>query len=213
METVMPSSDQPPAERPFRGMAVTIGGAVIVCGALALLFLWASGQLNARHAGPWANLGLIAVYGIVVTGAALGIARLGRKVARTPQSDAAKRYARRHAVVMLTYVLVLLGVLYAFIGLHVRGPLAYALAIAPAAPLIAAIAVIGLYLREETDEFQRAIMVEAALWATGGMLAIATVWGFLETFGLVIHLPAWLTFVVWVLLFGFGQGLVRLRYR
>ena len=113
----------------------------------------------------------------------------------------------------MLYVAVLMGVLYAFIGLRVTGPFAYALAAAPAAPLIGAIAVIGLYLREEQDEFQRAIMVEAALWATGGMLAITTVWGFLETFGSSSTCrpgsPSWSGAV----LFGPGQIIARLRYR
>jgi len=73
--------------------------------------------------------------------------------------------------------------------------------------------VIGLYLREETDEFERAIQTEAALWATGGVMAIATTWGFLEMFGLVAHLESWWAFPVWAALLGPGQLLARRRYR
>jgi hypothetical protein len=211
MENVMPGQET--SERPVRGTVVAIVGCVLGCGALAFLFIWATGWLRARHAGVWPILALAGVYAVAVTAVALTGAWLGRRVARVEISSAAKRYARRFTAAMMLYVAVLMGVLYAFIGLRVTGPLAYALAAAPAAPLIGAIAVIGLYLREEQDEFQRAIMVEAALWATGGMLAITTVWGFLETFGLVIHLPSWLTFVVWSVLFGPGQIIARMRYR
>ena len=31
----------------------------------------------------------------------------------------------------------------------------------------------ALYLREETDEFERAVQTESALWAMGGLMAIA----------------------------------------
>jgi hypothetical protein len=213
METLMPTPEPASRERPVRATAVMLVGAVLGCGALAFLFLWASGWLRAHHAGVWAILALAGLYAVAVTAVALTAARLARRVSRIEPSSAAKRYAQRFTAAMMLYVAVLMGVLYAFIGLRVTGPLAYALAAAPALPLIMAIAVIGLYLREETDEFQRAVMVEAALWATGGMLAITTVWGFLETFGLVIHLPSWLAFVVWSVLFGPGQIIARMRYR
>jgi hypothetical protein len=71
----------------------------------------------------------------------------------------------------------------------------------------------GLYLREETDEFERAIQAEAALWASGGMLALATIWGFLELFELVPHIQTWWAFPIWAFLLGPGQVIARRRYR
>jgi len=87
------------------------------------------------------------------------------------------------------------------------------LSIQPVSALVAAIVIMGLYLREETDEFERAVQVESALWATGGMLAIATVWGFLETFRLAPYVPTWAVFPLWALLLGPAQIIARWRYR
>ena len=98
-------------------------------------------------------------------------------------------------------------------SLKPTGPLAWLLAVLPAVPLTAAIVVVGLYLREETDEFQRAVFAESALWATGGLLALANVWGFLEMFRIVPHIPAWIAFPLWAVLFAPSQMIVRRRYR
>jgi hypothetical protein len=89
-------------------------------------------------------------------------------------------------------------------------PLA-ALSALPAAPLLGMIYVFGLNLVEEADEYQRLQKVEASLWATGVLLAAATVWGVLEQQGLVRHVPANAAFYIWFI--GMGIAKASLKFR
>ncbi len=75
------------------------------------------------------------------------------------------------------------------------------------------VAAMGLYLREETDEFERAVNVEGALWATGGILAVTTMWGFAELLAGAPRLPLWLLFPAWAVMFSFGVMISRRRFR
>ena len=111
------------------------------------------------------------------------------------------------------YVVALTGAITAFVRLHPTGPLAYLLAVAPALPIVATIVIMGLYLREETDEFERTVQMESALWAIGGVLVVATVWGFLEMFKLVPHIDSWAVFPAWAALLGPAQIIARRRYQ
>jgi hypothetical protein len=128
-------------------------------------------------------------------------------------SPAAKRYLIRFFPAMAAYV----GVLFASIWLirheNPQGLLLWALAIAPALPIIAVIAIMGLYLVEETDEFVRAMLVQAMLWGIGVTLAGCTAWGFLENVNLVPHLPLYLVFPIFCAAMGLAQPIVRWRYR
>lgn len=128
-------------------------------------------------------------------------------------SPAMRRYLLRFVPAMLAYVVVLSGSILAFENLRPTGPLLWVVAVAPALPIIAVIAIMGLYLMEETDEFQRGMSVQALLWGMGVTLAGATVWGFLENFGLVGHMPTYLAFPVFCGAFGLAQPLVRWRYK
>lgn len=128
-------------------------------------------------------------------------------------SPAMRRYMLRFIPAMLAYVVVLTGSILTFEHLRPTGPLLWAVAVAPALPIIAVIAIMGLYLVEETDEFQRGMSAQALLWGMGITLAAATVWGFLENFGLVAHMPAYLAFPVFCGAFGLAQPLVRWRYK
>jgi hypothetical protein len=40
------------------------------------------------------------------------------------------------------------------------------------------------------------LMVRQCLFAMGFTLAATTIWGFLESYELVDHVPAWLTFII-----------------
>ena len=72
-----------------------------------------------------------------------------------------------------------------------EGPLAYVIAILPALPIIGFFAAIGRYLLDEADEYLRMMMVRQTLVASGFALTVATVWGFLESFGLAAHFDAY----------------------
>ena len=128
-------------------------------------------------------------------------------------SPAAKRYVARFTPAMIAYVVVLYASLWWIKNQAPHGPLLWALAIAPALPVIAVIAIMGLYLVEEQDEFVRSTLVQAMLWGIGATLSGCTAWGFLENVGLVPHLPLYLVFAIFCGSMGLAQPLVRWRYR
>lgn len=128
-------------------------------------------------------------------------------------SPAVKRYIRRFSVAMSLYVVLILGVTVGFRLYHFEGPVAWALAILPALAILATIAVMGLYLKEETDEFQRNVMVESTLWGLGLTLSITSVWGMLEMYVDAPRLPAFLAFPIWCGAMGLAQPLIRRRYQ
>ena len=130
-----------------------------------------------------------------------------------PMSPAARRYMKRFIPSMLLYVVVLAGSLVAIGQFRPQGPLLWALAIAPALPILAVIVVMGLFLVEETDELPRLVMAQSMLWGIGITLAVATVWGFLENADLVPHLSSFLMFPLFCGAMGIAQPFVWRRYR
>ena len=114
---------------------------------------------------------------------------------------------------MMLYVVVLCTVVTAFVHWHPHGPLAYCLAVLPAVPCVGLLAVFGLYIAEEKDEFQRMIGVKAMLWGIGGTLTVTTVWGFLQSFTHVVHLqPIWILPFFWGFL-GVSHPFLMRKYR
>jgi hypothetical protein len=77
-------------------------------------------------------------------------------------------------------------------------------AILPALPIIGIFFAIGRYLVEERDEYIRMLMVRQTLWASSIALSAATIWGFLENFGLVGHADGYWVSICWF--FGLGIG-------
>ena len=109
--------------------------------------------------------------------------------------------------------MLLIAVAWVHVLHPVQGPLAYVLALLPAIPVVAMVAAIGLYFREETDEFERAVRTENAMWATGATLAIATVWGFAEMLAGAPHVDSYIWFPVWAICGGIAEFFVRRKYR
>jgi MFS family permease len=128
-------------------------------------------------------------------------------------NPAARRYYRRLIVTLLLYAASLAVSIGVFIHFRPTGPLAYALAILPAIPVIGILAVFGLYLAEEKDEFQRFIGVQAMLWGIGGLLAVTTVWGFLESFVHIPHLNPINDFAIFWLFAGISIPVLLARYK
>ena len=56
-------------------------------------------------------------------------------------------------------------------------------------------------------------MVQGMLIGLGLMLALASVWGFLEEAGTVPHVKAYWAFVMWCLFWGIAQCVLRIRER
>ena len=117
---------------------------------------------------------------------------------------AQRRYNRSVLLLSAGYALALFGVA-AFFNNHPEpdGASAYLIAVLPALPLLGIFFALGRYLVEEADEYLRLLLVRQALIATALTLSVATVWGFLENFGLVRHVYAYAAAILW---FG-GLGL------
>lgn len=101
------------------------------------------------------------------------------------QSPALRRYLVRLTVLMIIYVVALLIAVRTFRADAISGPAAYALAIAPALPVIGVFWAVMRFLVEERDEFIRLLQVRQCLFATGFCLTIMTIWEFLQNFDLV----------------------------
>ena len=125
-------------------------------------------------------------------------------------SPALRRYNWRIILLSLIYTACLFAAVYLFKHDHVAGPFAWIVALAPAAAVVGFFITIGRYLVEEQDEYLRHQMVRQALIATGIAMVAATAWGFLENFGLVPHLYAYVVAIVWFAGLGVGGCLNRL---
>jgi uncharacterized YccA/Bax inhibitor family protein len=128
-------------------------------------------------------------------------------------NPAQKRYRARFGVAMTAYVVAIVAVSLSFKHLHPTGPLAYALAVLPSLPIIAVIAVIGLYIAEEKDEFVRNTLVESMLWGIGVTCALTSVWGLLEVYMKVPRLWVFMVGPIFCVAYGLANILIRLRYR
>ena len=211
MNPPIASPDTPPS--PARGILATFGIALVGTAGAVALFMFAIDQMRQRHVGGYWILAAAALYGAAILAIAYGASRVGQRLSRTKPTPAARRYRRRFFIAMTAYVAVLMTSAAIFAEVHPPVWVDWLLALAPAVAIMASIVVMGLYLREETDELERAIASESALWATGGLLAIATSWGFLEQFHLVVHVETWAAFPLWAFCLGIANIFVRRRYR
>lgn len=149
---------------------------------------------------------------------ALCLGVLGFVLWLAPQSPAmkqmrpaARRYVMRFLPAMMTYVLVFSVATWVYKARHPMSVEAVLLALAPSLPILAAIRAMMLFLKEETDEYLRSRMLESWALATGLALAACTVWGFLDQFEVVPHLPLWAVFPVWALCLLPAQMLLKRR--
>lgn len=114
-------------------------------------------------------------------------------------SPAQRRYNKHVLILSALYGMTLIIVLSAFARNMISGPVAYLVGILPALPIIGIFFAVGRYLVEEKDEYLRMLTVRQSLIASGFMLSVATVWGFLESVDLVPHADAYYAAVLWFL--------------
>ena len=117
---------------------------------------------------------------------------------------AEKRYNRRVVLLSLGYAVLLLGSIYYLKHHPARGGIDWLIAVLPALPLIGLFAALGRYFVEENDEYRRMVTIRQALVATGFTLSVGTIYGFLESAGLVGHVESFYIAVLWF--FGLGVG-------
>ena len=121
----------------------------------------------------------------------------------TVRTSAWIRYNWRVIWLSLLYAAFLIPAVYGFKHQLVPRSLAYLVAVLPALPIVGLFLATGRYLVEEQDEYVRMLRVREMLWAMGFTLSCATIWGFLDNFGLVGHVDAYWIVVLWY----FGQAI------
>lgn len=130
--------------------------------------------------------------------------------ARAMRTVAWKRYNIRVIWLSLLYCAFLLPAVYGFKHHLIGGAVAWVVAVLPALPVIAIFASMGRYLVEEQDEYVRMLMVRQMLWAMGFTISCATVWGFLDNFGLVGHVDGYWIVMVWYIGLAIGSIINKL---
>jgi hypothetical protein len=128
-------------------------------------------------------------------------------------SSAFRRYNVRMIVTALVYCATLLPAVYTIKHHHPSHLVAILLAMFPALALFSQVVVVGLYLKEETDEFQRELLIQQLLWAAALTLVTTSTWGLLEMLSNVRPLLSFYVFVLYWLFFGLVSLPLRLRYR
>jgi hypothetical protein len=129
------------------------------------------------------------------------------------KNPAMRRYLWRFIPTMIAYVVVLLFVEWFVHRFHPAGALLDGMAILPAIPIIGIIVVVGLYLAEEKDEFQRNLLIQSMLWGLGAILSLTTVWGFLQIFTPIPRFQPFMTFPLFWCFQAIATGALQKRYR
>jgi hypothetical protein len=122
---------------------------------------------------------------------------------------AGRRLVARIVSPIMLYIAVFAAVTWYDRAIHPTGMAAALMALASTAPFLVAIRAVMLFLKEETDEFLRARMLEGWAIATGLTLAVCTVWGFLDQLEVVPHQPLWAAFPIWLVCLFPAQRLVN----
>lgn len=126
--------------------------------------------------------------------------------AKGVNSPAMARYTRRFVIASLSYVALLFASLWIARTTEPGIAVRVILAMIAAIPVIFMIRAMALLLKEEDDEYLRSRLVNQSLIATGFLLTIATLYGFLNTFDVAPRVDAWAAFPLWAI----GLGVARL---
>jgi hypothetical protein len=128
-------------------------------------------------------------------------------IARSSTS-ALRRYVVRTVVFMSGYVAINVAAIFGAFD-DIGSPVAaWALALAVSAPVVGQIWA-TLSLMRESDEFVRAITAKQFIIASGLAMAIASVWGFGESYADAPHIPAWIIYPLFWACFGVAAPFVR----
>lgn len=125
------------------------------------------------------------------------------------RDPATRRYVARLLATMTLYVVLLAIVQRAAPLDHMRGLARQGLAALPGLPIAAVFWLLGRYIVEIRDEYQRLLEVRKALIATGITMTIVSIWGFEEMLAGAPHLPAFYIPLIWFGSFGVGECINR----
>ena len=153
--------------------------------------------------GGWRSLPFVAAATLLLV--PLTKATNNRQAAAGALSPATRRYNRRMLIWSLGYVLCLGTAMTVRNYLHPQGALLWGIAVLPSVPMVFFVWTLARYVVEEEDEYLRYRQTSAALIGLALVLLAGTLWGFLETFGVAPHVPAWWVVPVWAIGLGLGQ--------
>lgn len=118
-----------------------------------------------------------------------------------------RRYLLRTLAFMAGYVAINGGAIAGAFD-DIRGPGAWALGLAVAAPVAGQIWA-TLALMRDSDEFVRALTAKRFILASGLAMAIFSAWGFVESYAHAPHVPGWAVYPLFWAAFGVVSPFVR----
>lgn len=123
-------------------------------------------------------------------------------------TPAHRKYVVRTMAFMTGYVAINVAAITGAFDEIIGKPVAWGLALAVAAPVIGQIWS-TLALMRDSDEFVRAVTAKQFILASGLAMALATAWGFGESYADAPHIPAWLIYPLFWACFGVVAPFVR----
>ena len=123
-------------------------------------------------------------------------------------SPAHRRYVVRTMAFMSGYVAVNVAAIFGAFDDIASPVAAWALALTVSAPVVGQIWA-TLSLMRESDEFVRAVVAKQFILASGLAMAVASVWGFGESYAGAPHIPAWIIYPLFWACFGVIAPFVR----
>lgn len=126
----------------------------------------------------------------------------------TVNNAAKRRYTQSSMGVAISYVGFVFGSKMFVNHWHPQGWHLWLAAALPSIPLLCFAWIVARYLREESDEYQRDLLVRGMLWGTAAVLALAVFTDFLRSYGWTGQLPPFTLFV----LFWIVASLAKMSY-
>lgn len=108
-------------------------------------------------------------------------------------TSAHRKYVTRTLAFMSGYVAINVAAIFGAFDDIGSTPAAWLLALAVSAPVVGQIWA-TLMLMRDSDEFVRAVTAKSFIVASGLAMAIASVWGFGESYAGAVHIPAWMIY-------------------
>lgn len=123
-------------------------------------------------------------------------------------SSAHRRYVVRTMGFMSGYVAINVAAIFGAFDDIASPVAAWLLALSVSAPVVGQIWA-TLALMRESDEFVRAVTAKQFILAAGLAMAMASVWGFGESYADAPHIPAWIIYPLFWACFGLVAPFVR----
>ncbi|WP_339913413.1 hypothetical protein [uncultured Brevundimonas sp.] len=123
-------------------------------------------------------------------------------------STAHRKYVARTLAFMSGYVAINVAAIFGAFDDIASTPAAWLLALSVSAPVVGQIWA-TLMLMRDSDEYVRAVTAKRFILAAGVAMAIASVWGFGESYADAAHIPAWMIYPLFWGCYGVISPLVR----